>query len=196
MNIYDNPEYWKGDIGYRGEGYGDFAINRVKEACILLRRPKDILDVGCAYGFTVAKLRSLGFDAWGIDISNYALSKASKEVREFLTYASVCDMKVMDKPFDFIYSSGVLEHIPKKDLDKAISEIVRVGKRGLIGVSCLDDKTTHDNDDETHEVILNKSEWQAMFPPWFEIVSDSAEAWVELLRKDIEPINALLEGLE
>ena len=63
-NIYNNPEYWKGDIGYRGQGYIDFPINWIKEGCIIFRHPFNILDVGCAFGYTVRRLHRLGFDIW------------------------------------------------------------------------------------------------------------------------------------
>lgn len=42
-----------------------------------LRRNASILVVGCAYGFLVKALVELGFDAYGIDISEFAVSQAN-----------------------------------------------------------------------------------------------------------------------
>lgn len=36
------------------------------------------LDVGCAYGFLVAEANRLGFDAYGADVSDYAISQAKR----------------------------------------------------------------------------------------------------------------------
>ena len=193
-NKYESPEYWCGDSGYRAPGYVDFPINRIKEIAILLRKPRNVLDVGCAMGFSVACLRILGIEAWGLDISKYALSRAPEFITPFLFNASVCSIPLQDKSFDLIFSSGMLEHIPKRNLHKAINEIVRVGKRGLIGVSCLDDETTREGADDTHEVILKLREWQDLFPCDFEVVSDSSEAWNQMAQRDLAILNKLVES--
>lgn len=179
-NIYNKPEYWCGDIGYRHPGYGDFWINALKELCILSMLPTSTLDIGCAYGYSVARLRALGLDIEGIDISSYALEKANPNIMKYLAMGTVWNLPYEDKSFDLIFSSGVLEHIPKNKLEKSISEIRRVGHRGLIGVSCTDDPSTNlaeKDKDTTHEVVLSQVEWQKLFPPEFRIVSDSSIAW-------------------
>ena len=38
---------------------------------------KKVLDIGCGFGFTVADLREMGADAYGIDFSEYAVSVAN-----------------------------------------------------------------------------------------------------------------------
>ncbi len=40
---------------------------------------KRALDVGCAYGFVTDMLRSLGYEAYGLDLSEYALRAGRKE---------------------------------------------------------------------------------------------------------------------
>jgi len=46
--------------------------------------------------------------------------------------ADVCDMPFKDKEFDYVMAFFLLEHIP--NVEKAISEIQRVGKRGIIAL--------------------------------------------------------------
>src|SRR3990172_11155820 len=46
---------------------------------------KKVLEIGCAKGFLVKDLRDLGTDAYGLDISEYAIGKAEAKVREFLS---------------------------------------------------------------------------------------------------------------
>ena len=176
-NIFNKSEYWCGDLGYRPPGYGDFTVNTIKEMCIMLEKPQSVLDVGCAYGFSVARLNLLGILAKGIDISQYALNQAPPEFQPFFTLGAVWDMPFKDKEFDFCFSSGMLEHVPEIKLKKAISEMTRVCHRGLIGVSCLDDATTHREDDKTHEIILSQADWQALFPISFKVISDSEVGW-------------------
>ena len=180
-NIYDDPKYWCGNMGYRPPGYGDFVINTIKECLVLLYQPQSILDIGCAYGFSVARFNKLGIKSIGIDISQYALDHAPEYAHPYLIKATAWDMPFENHAFDFAFSSGVLEHIPKRYLKRAITEICRVCKQGLIGVACSDDPTTiattSDIADTTHKVILSQQEWQNLFPTGFQIISDSEQSW-------------------
>ena len=89
-DIYESPEYWCGDIGYRPPGYCDFTINSIKEMAILLHRPKSVLDIGCAYGFTVWRFNKIGLPSKGLDISQLALSRAPD--KQHLTQGVVWDI--------------------------------------------------------------------------------------------------------
>lgn len=178
MNIYNQPEFWCGELGYRDPGYSDFAVNSLKVAHILDKKPSSVLDVGCAMGFIVRRLRKAGIDAWGLDISSYALSKAPEDVKPYLVLGSADNLPFDDKRFDLVFSSGVLEHIPDDKLRKAIKEMTRVANRGLIGVACLDDPTTVVGQNPTDKFPRALSEWQAMLPPGFEVRSDAAEEWL------------------
>jgi SAM-dependent methyltransferase len=82
-----DQSYFEG-FGSRHEGYWNFPDNFVRhnfavvwaddiEAETGLVTGKDILVVGCAYGFLVAELDSRGANAIGIDISGWAISQAN-----------------------------------------------------------------------------------------------------------------------
>ena len=179
--IYDDPAYWNGDIGYRSPGYRDFDINVIKEAVILLMKPESVLDIGCAYGYSVGRFNDLGIKARGIDISQYALSQAPDYCKPYLVHAPAWDIPFKDKEFDVIFSSGILEHVPEDKMEHTVAEIVRVSSRGVIGVSCLDDPSTHKEDDTSHCVMLKCADWQALFPADYVVVSDSSTSWKVLL---------------
>jgi len=181
--LYDNPEYWCGEIGYRPPGYADFSANLLKEICIMWHRPKSVLDIGCAYGFTVARLRALGVDARGLDVSSYALSQADKGVREYLDEGYAWEMPYTDKRFDVVFSSGMLEHIPADKMVQTIKEIKRVSSRGIIGVACADDPTSQlpeGEEDKTHGKLRTREGWQALFPSGYHVVSDSELSWLKV----------------
>ena len=71
---YKNYAYANGMAYERGNGweevFGNHADRIVKEIA-----PKKTLDVGCAKGFLVEALRDRGVLAYGIDLSEYAVSK-------------------------------------------------------------------------------------------------------------------------
>jgi len=177
-DIFNKPEYWCGNLGYRAPGYSDFPINGVKVDYIMERHPKGkILDVGCAMGYLVGRLRAKGVDAWGIDISQYAINHAPDGIKPYLKVASTGAIPFKDNEFDIIFSASTLEHLPPDIVLKAISEIKRVGLRGIIAVTSSTDP--HFDEDVTHKTKQPLSWWRAQFPPEFEVRSDSDEAWLK-----------------
>lgn len=65
-----------------------------------------ILDFGCARGYIVKAFRELGYAAWGIDISDWAISNCDPEVRRFVRV----DTEPREQ-YDWIVAKDVLEHI-------------------------------------------------------------------------------------
>jgi len=180
-DIFQRPEYWCGELGYRpgpgGIGYRDFPIHQTKVDYILSTDPRGkVMDIGCAMGYIVGRLRKAGVDAWGVDISRYALSHAPEEVKPYLKLASADSLPFHDKEFDMAISFSVFEHLPPGIVAKAIAEVVRVANRGIISVTPGDDP--HFDEDVTHQTKQPLSWWRAQFPPQFEVRSDADEEWL------------------
>lgn len=88
---------------------------------------KHVLEVGCAKGFVVEDLRSLGVEAWGVDVSEYAISCAAPVIRPFLVVADARSLPMFaDREFDFLFTRGVLECF--HDLDPVIAQFNRISK--------------------------------------------------------------------
>lgn len=49
-----------------------------------IERGESILDVGCAKGYLVKAFKWLGRDAYGIDISSYAINNADTEIKSYV----------------------------------------------------------------------------------------------------------------
>lgn len=72
-----------------------------------------VLDFGCAKGYLVHALRLLHRDAWGADISAYALDCAPPPVREFLFHGNAW----RNLPYiDMVLAKDVLEHMGRREL--------------------------------------------------------------------------------
>ncbi|MDP1721727.1 MAG: class I SAM-dependent methyltransferase [Candidatus Gottesmanbacteria bacterium] len=79
-----------------------------------------LLDVGCALGFFVELSQRQGYDAHGIDPSDYAIKKAKKLVGSSLIEKCVLsDVSKRPKSFDVVTMFDVFEHLsdPGKDLE-------------------------------------------------------------------------------
>ena len=78
---------------------------------------KTYLDVGCAKGFLVKALMQFGAEAFGYDVSSYAVSHADDEVKGRLSTT-----------FPFFKSSvtiakDTLEHVPKEEMQGLLKKI-------------------------------------------------------------------------
>jgi SAM-dependent methyltransferase len=82
--------------------------------------PEDwILDFGCAKGYLVKALRRLGHGrAYGVDASEYAISKADQETRPFLAVIAdgVLPQTMGAGSWDWILAKDVLEHLSEQYL--------------------------------------------------------------------------------
>ena len=87
-----------------------------------------MLDVGCGEGHYVRDAIEEGIDAYGIDVSSYALENALAEVKDRITFGSITKIPFGDEEFDLMTAFDVIEHIHPKDTLNAIAEIRRVLK--------------------------------------------------------------------
>jgi len=74
--------------------------------------PGTILVVGCGWGFLVDELRKRGREAWGVDLSDYAIMSASREVPDVIGYIlqgdARRDLSVGPGQFDVTISEDML----------------------------------------------------------------------------------------
>ena len=127
-------EYFDGDrsFGYGGYRY-DGRWKPIAEDIIehFGLKPGDrVLDVGCAKGFLVKDLMLVlpGLEAFGLDISDYAVKHSEPEVVGRLHYGSADDLPFPDHCFDAVISINTLHNLPRPACITALSEIERVAK--------------------------------------------------------------------
>jgi protein-L-isoaspartate(D-aspartate) O-methyltransferase len=128
-------EYWDGD---RNTGYGGYRYDGrwlpVAERLgrhYGLRSGDRVLDVGCGKGFLLFEFaRAIpGLRTAGLDISRYALEHAKPEVRPRLLRGNATRLPFPDHSFDLVVSINTLHNLELPDLDEALREIERVGRR-------------------------------------------------------------------
>lgn len=117
--------------------------------------PKNMLDTGCNKGFLVECLRNKGVDAFGIDISKYAINSAHESIRDYCRVASISDP--LDKMYDVIISVEVLEHIEKSESETAIANLCNHTDKILFSSS------PHDYGEVTHINVQPPEVWAQIF---------------------------------
>lgn len=95
-----------------------------------------ILEIGCAKGFVVQDLRELGADAWGLDVSSYAVGECDPVVAPYLMVgdARTYLTNFSNKQFDVTFSLRFLECVEESEVQALITNMDRITKRFQVHV--------------------------------------------------------------
>jgi ubiquinone/menaquinone biosynthesis C-methylase UbiE len=126
--------YWDGprEYGYGGYRY-DGRWRPVARDIIAhygLAAGMRVLDVGCGKGFLVKDLmlECAGLEAFGLDISLYAIVEAPDAVIGRLHLGTAEKLPFPDKSFDCVVSLNTIHNFPRPRAIKAMAEIERVSR--------------------------------------------------------------------
>ncbi len=97
-----------------------------------------LLVAGSASGELVGALRARGIDAWGIENNRAIHAKTPKPLLKFNRLGSIVDMPFKDGQFDFVFETSLC-HVSEKQVVKAIRELNRVVKTGVVFGSVTSD---------------------------------------------------------
>jgi len=91
-----------------------------------------ILDVGCAKGFLVKDLSQVlpGLEAFGLDISEYAIKNCEPEVSRRLILGSVENLPFHDNSFDAVICINTVHNLERPRCIRAVREVERVARNG------------------------------------------------------------------
>jgi len=94
---------------------------------------KSILFVGCAKGFEVREARERGYNAYGIEPSEYALEHADKSIRKYLEQGDIRDLRTYaSNSVDLVCAFDVIHIVDIKSRYNAYNELNRVAGRGIV----------------------------------------------------------------
>jgi protein-L-isoaspartate(D-aspartate) O-methyltransferase len=134
-------DYWDGDrrINYGGYRYMEGRWEKVARAMVEhygLKAGDKVLDIGCGKAFLVYDFTKVvpGIDIQGIDVSEYAIANAKEEVKDRIRVGSATKLPWPDKHFDFVYSLNTLHNLHCYDLEPALREMERVGRKKYLCV--------------------------------------------------------------
>lgn len=123
---FDGPR----DYGYGGYKYDGRWVPVAKDIVRYfgLRPGSRVLDMGCAKGYLVFDLLNAqpGLEAFGLDISEYALMNCHPGVVGRLHLGSCDHLPFPDGAFDCVISLDTVHNLPREGAKKALAEIQRV----------------------------------------------------------------------
>lgn len=121
---FDGPR----DYGYGGYKYDGRWVPVAKDIMqhFNLKPGDKVLDIGCAKGILVKDLLNEGLDAYGIDISKYALMNCEPETVGRLHLGSADDIPFPDDSFDCVLSLNTIHNFTRDRAIVAMQEIQRL----------------------------------------------------------------------
>lgn len=161
--IFDE-KYFEDGVRSRVSAYENYKWmpeRTIREASSIINTLQfnNVLDYGCAKGFMVYALRLLGKDAYGVDVSEYAITHCHPKVKDYLSVIDRVDE--IKGGWDLIIAKDVLEHIPKERIPNVLSEFRSRCKQLFVAVPLGDGKRYRIREyemDVTH-VIREPEEW-------------------------------------
>lgn len=176
---YERNEHWLGFFG------------AMADAIVRDLRPTTVLDAGCAKGFLVEALRERGVEAWGIDVSEHAISEVHESVREYCQVGSLTEP--LPRRYDLIVCVEVLEHITAAEANAAVANLSAATDRLLLS------STPDDFGEATHVNVQPPEAWSAALAqhgllrdtehdvsyvtPWAGLYTRSSEPLPEMVRR-------------
>ncbi|OGO15927.1 MAG: hypothetical protein A2Z14_13790 [Chloroflexi bacterium RBG_16_48_8] len=140
---YQRDEHWLSFFG------------TIAEKIVQELRPGTMMDAGCAMGFLVEALRDRNVEAFGIDISEYAIEQIIPEIRPYCWVASVTGPFPVD--YDLIVCIEVLEHLKPEEAERAVSNLCKHTRQVLFS------STPSDYKEATHFNVQPPNYWAELF---------------------------------
>lgn len=155
--------------------------------------PRTVLDAGCGLGLLVECLRARGVEAFGVDVSAYAINNVHHSVRAFCWQGSAADE--LSATYDLIVSIEVLEHMAQPEAEAAIANFCRHTGDVLFSSSPGDYR------EATHVNTQTTDYWAEQFArhDYFRDVDFDASflaSWAVRFRKGNDPLHRVIRRYE
>ena len=167
------------------EGVADRIVRQIN--------PQSVLDAGCAMGFLVEALRKRQINAFGIDISEFAIQQVLPDVQPYCTVRSIT--VPLPQSYDLIVCIEVLEHMPVPDAELAVANLCAHTSDILFS------STPFDYREATHYNVHPPEHWAELFARqgFFRDVDFDASfitSWAVRFRRRTDPTPRLVRDYE
>lgn len=181
-----------GEVYERNEKWLNF-FGAIAERIVSDIAPHTVLDAGCAMGFLVECLRERGVEAFGVDISDYAIQNVYPTIKPYCRVGSIAHS--LPQKYDLIVSIEVLEHIPREEAEQAIINLCQYTDDILFS------STPFDYKEVTHLNVHAPEYWAEQFARQGFIRDVDFDAsfitpWAVRFRRSSEPLPRIIQEYE
>lgn len=139
QNLFDF-DYFETGIQKRKSGYENYrwmpelTMRMVHHMIVDLpiKMNEKVLDFGCAKGYSVKSFRMFGIDAYGLDVSAYAIQSVIPDqwnTHECCKMIVDWEIPFKDLKFDWIIAKDTIEHLNEEELSKFLKLAKKRGKK-------------------------------------------------------------------
>ena len=154
QKVYDRDE---DDNGNSLITYGTVNHGGAMQAFMKSLKPLSVADIGCGYGHFCLYMDSVGVQTIGIDFAAPMPKEDDNNVRWIK--ADATDLPLEDGEVEWATAFDVLEHIPRRNLDQVIKELLRVSQRGFVASVCFRDSVYRMDGQSLHLIVKPCSWW-------------------------------------
>jgi SAM-dependent methyltransferase len=186
--------YYLNDCGrpYQRDAHWTAFFGRIADDIVAGIQPRRVLDAGCAMGLLVEALRDRGVEAFGFDLSSYAIARITAPTRQWCWEASVMDE--IEGRYDLIVCQEVLPHLPLADAEGAVANFCRHTDDVLFSVSPYPPAPLHAN-------IAPPDHWAGVFAAHgffrdFNFDAGAITPWAVRYRRSDTPVTRVIAEYE
>ncbi len=129
---YERSSLWLGVFG------------NIADQLIRAFAPRRVFDAGCALGMLVESFWDRSVEAYGRDISEFAIASVRSDMRSYCSVGTLTEP--IDGKYDLLTCIEVLEHMPADEAEQAVRVMADASERILFSSSPIDfDEPTHVN---------------------------------------------------
>lgn len=192
--LYDSQYFAEGcGIPYARTEHWLRFFDAIADRLIAEMNPQSVLDAGCALGLLVESLRDRGVDAYGVDISEYAIEQVREDLQPFCWVGSLT--APLPRRYDLIVCIEVLEHMPQDESERAIEQLCAATDDIIMSSSPFDYK------EATHFNVQPPEYWAAHFARHGFVRDVDFDAgfitpWAVRFRRSGQPIHRVIADYE
>lgn len=156
-------------------------------------QPQTVLDAGCAMGFLVESLRARGVEAFGMDLSQYAIQNVHRSIQPYCVIGSVAEP--LDRRYDLIVCIEVLEHLAPREAERAVENFCQHTPNVLFSSTPIDYK------EATHFNVQPPEYWAELFARQdffrdLEFDASFLTPWAAFFRSRHDPVHRIIREYE
>jgi len=152
-----NEEFWNKYAVENESRYNEEFSKYIRDLASSLPGVQSILEVGCGTGIDL-RLFSESFQLHGIDLNDYALDIAKKQLPNVnFQKGNITKLPFEDSSIDFVFTHGLMNYLDDDVLENGIKEMFRVSKKWIM--HCEKYEKNEKEIDENHKFRNMGEKW-------------------------------------
>lgn len=149
--------------GYRDDGRWVAVADRMAKHYGLNHGDR-VLDVGCAKGYLVKAFLDIGLDAYGMDVSGYALANCPDRLGSRLMLRDA--VEIPNRKYKLIVSINTLHNLVRSEIVSVLRRMQKISEHNYITVDAFRNDTERERMTAwnlTAKTILHVADWEILF---------------------------------